>query len=272
MPQSESRKLPPMSALEFAIHRSFSNFLFGLRLLLGWLILQLPLLAALHYGVFQGVMPDPSAPTPRLYAAAAALGLFNLIASISFSVNWHRRLLLSESPRGLGWFRLDGVVWRYLFRFVIIGIIVALIAGVATAVMQTLAAGELLGPAGRSVGIAVAVILGLFALFAWYRLSSALPAVAVDNKEYGLAAAWRATRRNSLRYLGFTFWLIFALAIGNGLSGGAFAAQEALKNPWLTAGAGVLAVFFSLLTIFVTSSIATSHFYFFGEGKDYPEV
>jgi hypothetical protein len=31
-------------------------------------------------------------------------------------------------------------------------------------------------------------------------------------------------------------------------------------------------VFFSLLTIFVTSSIATSHFYFFGEGKDYPEI
>jgi hypothetical protein len=272
MPQSETRKLPPMSALEFAIHRSFSNFLFGLRLLLGWVIMQLPLLAALYYGVFQGAVPDPSAPTPRLYAAAAVLGLFNLIASNSFSVNWHRRLLLAESPKGLGWFRLDGVVWRYLFRFLIIGVIVAIIAGVATALMQMLAAGELLGPAGQPVGIAVATIVGFFALFAWYRLSSALPAVAVGNRDYGLGAAWRTTRRNSLRYLGFTFWLIFALAIGNGLSGGALAAQEALKNPWLTAGAGVLAVFFSLLTIFVTSSIATSHFYFFGEGKDYPEI
>ena len=261
-----------MSALEFSIHRAFTNFLFGLRLLLGWAILQLPLIAALHYGLFKGVMPDPGAPTPQLYAAAAVLGLFNLIASISFSVNWHRRLLLSESPRGLGWFRLDGVVWRYFFRFVIISFVIAIIAGVAMAVMQMLAAGDLLGAAGRPVGIGVAVILGLFALFVWYRLSSALPAVAVDDRDYGLGAAWRATRRNSLRYLGFTFWLIFALTIGNGLSGGAMAAQDALKNPWLTAGAGVLAAFFSLLTIFVTSSIATSHFYFFGEGKDYPEI
>ncbi len=79
----------------------------------------------------------------------------------------------------------------------VIAIIVALIAGVATAVMQVLAAGELLGPAGPPVGIAVAAILGLFALFAWYRLSCALPAVAVDNRDYGLGAAWRATRRKT---------------------------------------------------------------------------
>jgi hypothetical protein len=272
MDKTEIRKLPPMSALEFAIQKSFSNFFFGLRLLLGWAILQVPVLAAIYYGLLGASLPDFQKPAPAVIAAAVIVGLFNLLASLSISVNWHRRILLGETPSGLRWWRLDGLVWRYLARFVIIGVILAVIFGLAGAAFQFASVESAPGPVAKMAGTVVAALLGLFALFAWYRLSTALPALAAGNADYGIGSAWRATRRNSLRFLGFTFWLLFALAIGNGLTAGAVMAQQMMPNAWIVAGAAVFATAMSLLTALVSTSIATSHYYFFGEGKDYPET
>ena len=90
-----------------------------------------------------------------------------------------------------------------------------------------------LGPAAKPLGMALAILLGLSALFTFYRLLSWLAAIAVQDRDYTLKTAWPATRKNRLAYLGFTFWLIFTLAIAGAIGAGAFFAQASVPQPWV---------------------------------------
>ena len=184
---------------------------------------------------FRNGEPDFKALDVGSISALAALGAGVLLASFSIAVNWQRRILLGEKPRRLGWVRLDGVVWRYVGGFLLILIVLGLYAGAAFGV-TTIAAPALapqLGPAARPLGIAVAVLVGLSALFTFYRLSSWLAGVAMEDSGYTLSTAWKATRKNRMAYLGFTFWLLFTLAIAGAIGAGAFFAQQMLPQPWV---------------------------------------
>lgn len=262
MTKTARRKLPPMSALEFAIDQTFRNFFFGLRLALAWAVVLSPLLIAAYFISFRNGMPDMKALPPPALAIFAAIALAAFLASVSVAVNWHRRILLNEAPRRLGWIRLDGVVWRYLLGLAVILVVLGLIAAAGFAALTYLlpALEPYLGPASANAGKAVAAVLGLIALFTWYRLSTWLPAIATGNRGYGLWTAWKTTRRNSMRYLGFTFWLLFALAVAAGVGAGAFLAQQALGNSWATAAAFVLIVHLAWQALFLLMTIATSHY------------
>ncbi len=267
-------KLPPMTALEFAIASTFRHFFFGLALALIWALLLAPLAVAGYYLALQEGPLDVSAPKPMAIAAAAVIAVALLLAVFSISVNWHRRLVLNERPRRLAWIRLNGVVWRYLFACLFVLGIVVMIAAAAYASATLLpAAVPQLGAAARPVGIALAVLLGFSALFTWYRLSSWLPAVAVEDRDYTFGKAWKMTRRNRIAYLSYTFWLVFTLAIAAALGAGAFFAQQALNDTYVTAAAFAFLGVVAWLAMFLILTIATSHYYHFsGRLKQIGEV
>jgi hypothetical protein len=271
MTMTDARKLPPMTALEFAISRTFRHFFFGLWLAILWTILMLPFLAAVYFTAFSAGMPDFKALPPAAIAAFAALGVMLLLATFSVAVNWHRRILLNEKPRRLAWVRLNGVVWKYFFGFLFVVIVLGIFAGAIFALMTygVPALEPKLDTAARPAATAIAVLLGLSGLFTWYRLSSWLPALATGDKDYTLGTAWRTTKKNRVRFLGFTFWLLFSLAMAGAVGAGAFFAQKALANPYATAGAYALIGILGWLALFLLMSIATSHYHHFsGRGVD----
>ena len=276
MSKTRSPKLPPMTALEFAISNSFRHFFFGLRCAILWLIVLLPFLAAAYYFGFSNGTPDFKALPPPAMASFAALSVAALLATISIAVNWHRRLILAEQPRHLGWVRLNWVVWRYLLVFLFISLVIGAVATAIFAVL-TYAVPRLeptLAAAAKPVGIGASVLLGLFGLFTWYRLSTLLPSVAVGDKDYTLSRAWKSTRSNRMRFLGFSFWLLFSLAIAGGIGAAAFFGQKALINPYATAGAFSLIGLLAWLSLFLITSISASHYAHFsgrGYGKNKPE-
>jgi membrane protease YdiL (CAAX protease family) len=255
-------KLPPMTALEFTISKTFLHFFFGLWLAVLWTILLLPFLAAVYYAAFANGMPDFKALPPLAMATFAALGVALLLATFSIAVNWHRRILLDEKPRRLGWVRLNGVVWTYLLGFLLVVIVMGFFAGAIFALMTygVPALEPQLKAAAKPAATTVAVLLGLSALFTWYRLSSWLPALATGDREYTLGTAWRTTKKNRIRFLGFTFWLLFSLAIAGGLGAGAFFAQQMLDNFYVTIAAFALIGILGWLVMFLLMSIATSHY------------
>ncbi|MCA3572302.1 MAG: hypothetical protein IOC86_00175 [Aestuariivirga sp.] len=264
------RRLAPMDAIEFSIAAAFRHFFFGIGLALSWLVLLSPLIVLAWYLAFRNGMPDLKALPPAAMAGLAALGLGVLLATFSIAVNWHRRVLLGETPRRLQWVRLDGVMWRYLFGFLLILLVLGLYAGAAFGI-TTFAAPALepqLGPAAKPLGIAIAVLIGLSAMFSFYRLSSWHAALAVGDRDYTLKTAWRATKKNRMAYLGFTFWLLFTLAIAGAIGAGAFFAQQNLPQPWVKPAAfGVMALL-AWLAMFLVTSVAAGHYAQFGKKSE----
>jgi hypothetical protein len=256
------RSLAPMEAIEFSIAAVFRHFFFGLGLALSWLVLLSPLVALAWFLAFRNGMPDVRALPPAAIAGLALLALGVLLASFSVAVNWHRRVLLGERPRGLQWVRLDGVMWRYAGGFLLVLIVLGVYAGAAFGI-TTLASPALepqLGAAARPLGIAIAVLLGLSALFTFYRLLSWLAAVAVEDRDYGLRTAWRATRKNRIAYLGFTFWLIFTLGVAGAVGAGAFFAQASVPQPWVKPVAFALIGLVAWLALFFIATVAAGHY------------
>ena len=267
------RKLPPMSALEFAIANVFRHFFFGLRMAVLWSILMVPLLALVWFVAFHGAVPDFNAPKPEAIAGLVAIAVFALLASFSIAVNWHRRIILNQKPERFGWVRLNGVVWRYLFGFLLVWIILGVIiaAAAASAMLLPTSLADKLGPVAKPLGIGLAVLLGLFALFSWYRLSTWLPAIAIGDKDYSPGTAWRVTRKNLWAFLGFTFWLVFTLATAGAMGAGAFFGQQALGNPWATGAAFSFIGLLAWLCLFLVMTVAASHYAFFSECDVFPK-
>lgn len=262
MTDTPRRKLAPMEAIEFAIAAVFRHFFFGLGLALSWALLLSPLIALAWFAAFRNGVPDFKTLPPSAMAGLALLGAGVLVASFSIAVNWHRRVLLGETPRRLQWVRLDGVMWRYLLGFLLILIVLGVYAGAAFGVSM-LAAPALepqLGPVAKPLGMALAILLGLSALFTFYRLLSWLAALAVQDRDYTLKTAWTATRKNRLAYLGFTFWLIFTLGVAGAIGAAAFLAQASVPQPWVKPVAFAVMGIIGWMAMFLIATVAAGHY------------
>ena len=253
----DRRSLPPMEATEFAIDAAFRYCFFALGLLLGWLVVLVPLAALVWYVAFRSGPPDVRALPPAAIAAFAVLGVATVIASFSIAVNWNRRILAAERPRFWQRWRVDAPVWRYLGGVILILVVLGLYAGAGAAVMLAavpkLAAS--LGAAAKPLGIVVTVLIGLSGLFTLLRLLSWLPGVALGARDYSLATAWRATGGNRRAFLGFTFWVLFSLAVAGGLGAGAFFAQQSLPQPWVKPAAFALMAVVGWLAVLMLHAV-----------------
>ncbi|MEM1237003.1 MAG: hypothetical protein AAGI10_08540 [Pseudomonadota bacterium] len=152
----------------------------------------------------------------------AIFGLF-FIAMAFFAwvaISWHRFILLEEYPQGwlppFRWTEIKGYVWKLILLslvFMVIAFIPMFVIGIMAGV-----AGE--GGSALAGVLLVAVVVVLIPAFLWisFRLSSVLPATAIE-KPMGLGEAWRATQSHS----GTIFWfglvyvgvsLVIQLALG----------------------------------------------------------
>jgi len=253
----DRRSLPPMEATEFAIDAAFRHCFFALGLLVGWLVVLAPFAALVWFTGFRNGPPDFKALTPAAIAALALLALVTVIASFSIAVNWNRRILAGERPRFWQRWRVDAPVWRYLGGVILILVVLGLYAGAGAGVMLAAvpALAASLGAAAKPIGIVLTVLIGLSGLFSLYRLMSWLPGVVLRERGPSLATVWRATRGNRRAFLGFTFWLLFSLAIAAGLGAGAFFAQQALPQPWVKPAAFALMAVIGWLAVLMLHAV-----------------
>jgi hypothetical protein len=137
----------------------------------------------------------------------------SLLWSAMVGVPLIRAVVLDEKP---GFFRLDGIVWRYffgqiLFFFLIVAIVLATIGLAAGAIAALETAGI-----HEAAGVGVGFIAFFFSIFVILRLSLFMVEVAVSGK-FGVRAAFRVTRGNVWRIIGLGFLallVLIALSIG----------------------------------------------------------
>ena len=198
MPDMSRRRLPPMGAIEFAIGAAFRNFFFGIRLILVWSVPMAILWALIWYLALRHLQVDFGALRPSAlkvtepsewrslvlaalnslrssdWVALGALVVGGQLSAFSFAVNWQRKLLLSEQPRGWYWLRLDGLVWRYAAGQVFTQIILGFYGYALQSVVfyDWAALPPQLAEHKTALMITVAVLIGFSALFTSYRLVS----------------------------------------------------------------------------------------------------
>ncbi|MDD9738243.1 MULTISPECIES: hypothetical protein [Marinovum] len=138
------------------------------------------------------------------------LGIAALLASLWIAVAWHRYVLLGEEPAGWlpNW--PGAAIPGYLWRSVLLGLVVALAAVPVGAISAVILPPVLM----------LAVTVGV-ASFVFFRLSPILPAIALGNS-LGFREAWEATRGEAGTIVGLAGLMILgslALQIPTMLSG-----------------------------------------------------
>ena len=144
----------------------------------------------------------------ELVIAALSLVIFSSIA-----VNWHRYILLDEITASEKIFRLDRPVWNYVGRTLLI---------MLATLMPVLVLSFAFVTALPNLGLLLAVpffVAGIYIM----RMSVALPAIALDRKDFGISAALQVTQGNNLQFaalLALNGLILFAtfLALGIVLS------------------------------------------------------
>lgn len=212
---SDAVKLPVVDTLSqslgFASKRMLTTFkvslvpglLFGIPM--AWLMVTV-------LGKFMEMAPPaPGTEGPSDVPAEEILEIFALIgplyllvmilsclAMAMIAVPLVRKIVLDEAP---GFFRLDGIVWRYFFGFVIYALLnlVVLLAifGPTAAIIAALEEAQVHEAASVGVGL-LAVCLAVLVLV---RLSLFMVEIAVSGK-FGVRAAFKVTRGNFWRLIG----------------------------------------------------------------------
>ena len=144
------------------------------------------------------------------------------LASCWIAVAWHRFVLSGERPVSVLPQWQGGPIWAYAINTIKIGILVILFGAVASGVMSMV-----LGSAVQSVGvIVIAALVGLPAIYGFYRVSPILPAAAL-GEPLGLGAAWAMTSKISgaifqaaiLGLMGILLLQVPAVVLGDGIIG-----------------------------------------------------
>jgi hypothetical protein len=146
---------------------------------------------------------------PTMSGGQALLTLcFVIVALIGFAlmvVTWHRYVLLQGPDRDVGIHPSAGIVGRYIWKSILLGLLMIPALFVLGMFMAAFAA---------SGGLGLAVIVQFVAGFAlgWLimRLSLVLPAAAI-GKQVGFADSWRLTQPVSATIL----WVVLGLSVIN---------------------------------------------------------
>ena len=183
-------KLPPFQTIKHALQAVFQFRNAGVRIGLPWMLV-LAIMSLIDRSF--SVAPDPASgpanmvlPSPmELVIAALSLVIFSSIA-----VNWHRYILLDELTASEKIFRLDRPVWHYAGRTLLI----MLITLVPILILSTIFLSAL-----PSFSLLLAVpffVAGIYIM----RMSVALPALALDRRDFGITAALQVTQGNNLQF------------------------------------------------------------------------
>jgi hypothetical protein len=191
------KNLPILQAYRHALDAVISFRAVGIRIALPWVIIITLLTLVQHF--VQGPPGNPANLDPPTLAGTLidiAIAALDILAVSSIAVNWHRYILRDEFPITQQILRLDRPVWRYAGTTILISLIVVL-----PLVLISLMASN----AGPAI-LALLVLPLLFSIIYMLRMMLALPAVALDRKDFGLADALKATQGTN-----FTFLAIVAI-------------------------------------------------------------
>jgi len=183
-------KLPPFQTIKHALKAVFQFRNAGVRIGLPW-VLVLAGMSVIERSF--SVAPDPSnGPANLIFASPMELVIaaLSLVIFSSIAVNWHRYILLDEIPSSEKIFRLDRPVWNYVGRTLLI--MLATLIPVLALSLAFVTALPNLGPL-LAVPFFVA---GVYIM----RMSVALPAIALERKDFGITAALQVTQGNNLQF------------------------------------------------------------------------
>ena len=197
-------KLPVFRTVGRAYALTFANIPTVLRLTWAWLVMLTAGIALLlwfawpehHAAVISG---DRTTPALEFFGP----WLLSIAVGSSVAVGWHRFILLDDKSTATIYARFDSIVVRYLLLSFIFMAPALLVAAPAMLPNQTLLRGLvaiiLLVP--MQMLVAIGVLAFAIWVFVTFRLSLALPAIALHRTDVGIARAYRATAGN--------FWRIF---------------------------------------------------------------
>jgi hypothetical protein len=185
-------KLPPFQTIKHALKAVFQFRNAGMRIGLPW-VLVLAGMSVIDRSF--SVAPDPAnGPAGMMHPGAMELVIaaLSLVIFSSIAVNWHRYILLDEITASEKIFRLDRPVWNYAGRTLLI-MLATLIPILALSLAFVAALPNL------SALLAVPFfVAGIYIM----RMSVALPAIAIERKDFGITAALQITRGNNLQFAG----------------------------------------------------------------------
>ena len=254
------QKLPVFLTLKHALNAVVHFRSAGIRIGLPW-ILTLAAFSTLDLILFgtADLANANNANAMSFRPADMIIAALSMVAFSSIAVNWHRYILLDEITASERIFRLDRPVWNYVGRTLLI----MLTAIVPLVILSTFV-------------FAVVPSLGAILAFPFFaagiyimRASIALPAAALERRDFGIGAALQATRGNSLQFAGLLLLdcLIFLgtfVALGVSLS--------IMGNFGLTAvkiGAVLLSVPANLFLSLFSVSLLSSLYGFFVEQRKF---
>jgi hypothetical protein len=185
-------KLPPFQTIKHALKAVFQFRNAGARIGLPW-VLVLAGMSVIDRSF--SVAPDPAnGPTSMIIPGPMELviAVLSLVIFSSIAVNWHRYILLDEITASEKIFRLDRPVWNYAGRTLLI-MLATLVPIFALSLALTAAKPNL------SAVLAIPFfVAGIYIM----RMSVALPAIALERKDFGISAALQITQGNNLQFAG----------------------------------------------------------------------
>lgn len=136
---------------------------------------------------------DPQAVSGKTLWVLLMTNVVMAVGSCWIAVEWHRYVLEGKRPTSAFPSWSGGRVWGYLMLSIVIGIMVGLAVVVFATVLLSLFGSILTQTFG---GLFVIVLIGLPAVFLFFRISPVLPAVALGQK-LSIGEAWQATKAHS---------------------------------------------------------------------------
>ncbi len=196
-------KLPPVQTIKHALKAVIQFRNAGTRIALSWILILTGARIFDHY--FSGAVNSTGGPagTTTFQPAEVIIAAFSVVIFSSIAVNWHRYILLDEVTPPEKILRLDRLVWSYAGRTLLI-MLVTLVPVIifSTAVLAVL-------PGLRVALLVPLIIAGIYIM----RLSVALPAIALERRDFGITAALQVTQGNNLQFaalLGLNALIFFA--------------------------------------------------------------
>lgn len=250
------RKLSPTTAISHALNLVWTYRQVAMRIAFPWLpVLLLCGIAEIYFAPPATSTSLAAEEIPSIPPVQIATFIISLIATSSMAVSWQRFILRDEIGRGL---RLDGTVLRYaLFTLLLV-----LAAVLPTALMLAMA---LAVPAAAVFALPGMVLIGGIVT----RLSVRFPAIALDDRGFGFADAWKASEGNFWQCLA-VFLLSWAITLGGVLvliivGSGIEQITPLLGEVAITLGVILMQLFYAIFN----ASVFTSLYGFFVERREF---
>lgn len=242
-------KLPPFQTIKHALKAVIQFRNAGTRIGLPWVLVLAGISILDRSFSADSDSANGTANMPLPGPMELVIAAFSLVIFSSIAVNWHRYILLDEITASEKIFRLDRPVWNYAARTLLI----MLATLVPIFVFSFIFVANL--PSLSPVLAIPFFVAGIYIM----RMSIALPAIALERKDFGITAALQVTQGNNLQFaalLALNGLILFAtfLALGVILSVVGSANMTAAKILALVLSVPVN-LFLSLFSVSLLSSL-----------------